>query len=43
MGHRLHSYSDTVVWVGAATTGLSYAQAFEEIAFEDGTPFGVKE
>jgi hypothetical protein len=41
--NRVISYSDTVVWVGAATECLLYKEAFECLEFEDGTPFGVKE
>lgn len=41
--HRIHSYSDSVVFIGCATTGMFWKEAFEELEFEDASPFGVKE
>lgn len=41
--YRVHSYSDTVVWVGSASHGKDYQEALNQLEFEDGSPFGVKE
>ena len=39
---RVTCFTERNIWVGAATVGTSYAEAFEAFEFLDGTPFGVR-
>ena len=40
---RVMCCTDKNVWLGAATIGISYKEAFDKFFFLDGTPFGVLE
>lgn len=39
---RISTYNDVCVWTGSSHVGYKYDEAFKELQFEDGTPFGVK-